>query len=165
MTHPYCHLDASVGSEKGLCLLLWPELWQLSTRPSPVGGVSGVTARASPVLSPAIPGFYPPQGLLIKAEVVGYFMSDYPLYLGGNLFFTAAYGLDRLLENGDLIWRHHAVSSGASGLRHSFIKTEQSHAGPRPAELRPGRIVLHRHIDIVQHIPKLFGQLTQGLGH
>ena len=115
----------------------------------------------------ALLALYPVQGVVTNAEVVGNLVTHYFAYLCFNFSVRAAFCLDGLLEDGYFVWQNQVVASAPTGLRYSFIKTQQLSTMPESqlAELPSARPVLYQHIDIFQFALKLRWQFLDGFDY
>ncbi len=104
---------------------------------------------------------------IADTKVVGDFMFDYSLYFSNDFIIIFAYGLNRLLEYGYFIRRHHAVVSASISEGYALIETEEGMTAPQAGlpQLNTGRSVFDHHVDIIQPGGKLIRQGFNRLGY
>ncbi len=104
---------------------------------------------------------------ITDTEVMGYFMFYYLLYFGDDFVIIIAHGLNRLLEYGYFVRRHHAVVTVPIGQRYALIEAEEGMTAPEPRlpQLSRRRLVFHHHINIVQPGSELIRQRFNRRGH
>lgn len=98
------------------------------------------------------------------AEVVGDFVPDHPGDFGDDFLIGTADGFDGLLKDGDFVGQYHAITTGSSGARHTFVKAEQSLIGFQAgftALVRRG-IVLDDDFDVFQSVEEFLRQAFDG---
>jgi len=77
------------------------------------------------LLSVASPSFYLSQSLIIKAEVMGYFVAHHFPYLCFNFVARATLCLYRPLEYAYFVGQDQAIPAPSPDLRHALIKAKQ----------------------------------------